>query len=199
LSSEKGGGDEGAWGHERFDEVMRAGIESHRWTIQNLHGKAKAVLTAGTIVLGIMMGGLGTAGGLAGEHILAGWQLLREQNECAAVLIAACVAGSLVSICASVFFAAGALGVRRVRDFGRASIFMEGDKVNHKNVAKWVSAKETRVYERTHEAYVRELRSLEEQNADVGRQVRWSHHSLRAGILLGVAGAVAFLAVALSA
>lgn len=199
MDSDKDGAGEGAWGHERFDEVMRAGIDSHRWTIQNLHGKAKAVLTAGTIVLGIAMGGLGTAGGLAGESIFAGWRLLREQNECAAMIVAACAVGSLLAICASVLFAAGALRVRRVRDFGRASVFMEGDEVNHEKVAKWVSAKETRVYEKTHEAYVKELHSLEEQNADVGRHVRWSQRSLKAGLLLGVAGAVAFLAVMLPA
>ncbi len=190
---------EGAWGHERFDEVMRAGIDSHRWTIQNLHGKAKAVLTAGTIVLGIVMGGLGTVGGLAGEPVLAGWHHLRGQNEYAAAFVAACAVGSMAAICASVLFAIGALRVRVVRDFGKASAFMDGGKVAHEKVAKWVSAKETRVYEKTHEAYIRELHSLEAQNAHVGRHVKWSHRSLSAGLLLGVAGAVAFLAVTLPA
>lgn len=199
MGSEKDGAGEGAWGHKRFDEVMRAGIDSHRWTIQNLHGKAKAVLTAGTIVLGIVMGGLGAAGGLADEPILAGWHLLREQNWFAATLVAACAIGSLMVICASVTLSVIALKVRVVRDFGRASPFMEGREVDHEKVAKWVSAKETKVYERTHEAYVKELHSLEEQNAHVGKYVRWGQWSLCAGLGIGVAGAVAFLAAALSA
>lgn len=199
MGSEGDGAGEGAWGHERFDEVMRVGIDSHRWTIQNLHGKAKAVLTAGTIVLGIVMGGLGTAGGLAGEPILAGWHLLREQNECAAMVVAACAVASLLAICASVMLSVIALKVRYVQDFGKASVFMEGDEISPEKVAKWVSAREAEVYERTHEAYVKELHSLEAQNAHVGKYVRWGQHSLCIGLALGVIGAAVFLAAALGA
>lgn len=199
MGSEKGSGDEKAGGHERFDEIMRAGIDSLRWNIQNLHGKAKAMLTAGMIVLGIVMGGLGTAGGLAGKPILAGWQLLREQNECAAMIVAACAIGSLVAICASVVLAVVALQVREVKGFGRASIFMDGDEINYDKVTKWVSAKEDRVYEQTHKAYIRALRSLEGQNAHVGKYVRRSQRCLCVGLVLGVLGAVAFMGAAMLA
>jgi len=49
-----------------LDALMKGGIESHRHAVGSLDGKARAILTAGTIVLGIVMGGVGTVVGLGG-------------------------------------------------------------------------------------------------------------------------------------
>lgn len=196
MASDKGGH---ARGHERFDDIMRTGIDSHRWVMQNLYEKAKHVLTAGTIVLGIVMGGLGTAGGLSGGAVSAGWELLAEQNRPVATVIVVVVSVSLVAIFAAVVLAVMAMRVSRVKSFGRTEPFMRGGKVDYEAVDQWVFADDESMYRRTHKAYIDELRSLEAQNKRVGRYTAWSQIALCVGLSFSVTGAIAFLAfVALS-
>lgn len=186
--------------HELIDSVMGRSIETYRSAKADIEGKAKTALTAGAIVLGIVMGGLGTVTGLSGGIALANWPFLGSLPPYAAFLIAACFIASLVAIFLSVVLAVSALKVVRIRGFGNAATFVRGRDggIDMRVVVDWLSATADEVYEKVYDAYAVELKSLEEQCDRMGRRTRQSQWSLVVGLALSLvwAGAVIGLGVA---
>lgn len=172
-----------------IDALMRSGIESHRWAVKSLDGKAKAVLTAGTIVLGVAMGGIGAIVGLGGDTMSNGRLLALPPG------VACMVVGSLVAVFLSVLFAVLALRVVRVRGFGNPETFMgkEEDRADRSLVDDWIKAPDEEVYEQVYDARLREMRSLESQGAWMGRWITCSQASLLAGLGLSIAWASALI------
>jgi len=171
---------------ELVDGLMRSGIESHRHAVGSLDGKARAILTAGSIVLGIVMGGMGTVVGLGGA---AGWGLPADIHPFVAFAIAECVVGSLAAIFASVCLAVRALRVVRVTGFGNAKTFAgsRAEGADPDVMGDWVGAPDDELYARVYDARVEELKSLEGQSLEMGRNVAWSQRSLVAGLALSLA------------
>lgn len=171
---------------ELVDGLMRSGIESHRHAVGSLDGKARGILTAGTIVLGIVMGGMGTVIGLGGA---AGWGLPGGIHPFVAFAIAECVVGSLAAIFTSVCLAVRALKVVRVTGFGNAATFAEGraEGADPGVIGDWVGATDDELYARVYDARAVELKSLEGQSLEMGQSVRWSQRSLVAGLALSLA------------
>lgn len=168
-----------------IDGLMRSGIESHRWAVKSLDGKAKAVLTAGTIVLGVAMGGIGAIAGLGGDIAPNGRLLALPPN------VACMVVGSLVAVFLSVLFAVLALKVVKVRGFGNPETFMgkEEDRADRGLVNDWIEASDEEVYGQVYDARLREMRSLEGQGAWMGRWIKCSQASLIFGLGLSIAWA----------
>lgn len=173
---------------ELLDGLMGRGIESRRWAIQSLDGKAKAILTAGMIVLGIAMGGVGAIAGSTGGEAAQVWRLLAGFPP----LVAFAAVGSLVAILLSVAFAVLALRVAKVRGFGNTVTFMgeEVDRADRGRIRDWIDATDEEVYEKVYDARLRELKSLQEQGRWMGRCVKCSQASLLVGIALGAAWAI---------
>lgn len=186
--------------YELVDNILNRSIVTYRSAKASLEGKAKTTLTAGAIVLGIVMGGLGTVAGLSGEATLADWQFLESLPPQAALFIAACFIASLVAIFLSVVLAVSALKVTKIRGFGAAAAFGEGEYhgIDTKIIVDWLSAKTYEVYKKVYEACVVELGVLEEQCDHMGRRTRQSQWSLVIGLALSLvwAGAVIGLGVA---
>jgi len=171
---------------ELIDGLMGRGVESHRWAIKSLDGKARAILTAGTIVLGIAMGGIGTVAGLAGGPLMPNWQLSSVPAH-----VVCAVVGSLVAIFLSVLFAVLALRVFKVTGFGNPATFMgnETDTADKGRINDWIAASDEEVYEQVYDARVRELTSLHRQGESMGLYITMSQASLLVGLALSVAWA----------
>jgi len=176
-------------GQELLNGTLRQGVDSHRWAFQSLDGKAKAILTASTITLGIVMGGLGAGAGLAGGVFLPAWDFLAGVHLLLAYIVGTLVIGSLALIFLAACLAAKALRVFPITGSGNPQEFMrgkDGNKVNHDALRKWATADSRHVHERNQEAYVQEMRGLHEQILFMGTQIRRAHRSLLSGLLLSV-------------
>lgn len=176
-------------GHELLNGTLRQGVDSHRWAFHSLDGKAKAILTASTITLGIVMGGLGAGAGLAGGVILPAWNFLVGVHLLLAYVVGALVIGGLALIFLAACLAARALRVFPITGSGNPQEFMRGkglNKVNHDVLRKWVTADSRHVHERNQEAYVKEMHGLHEQIKFMGIQIRRAHNSLLTGLFLSV-------------
>ena len=97
--------------YELVYSILGRSIVTYRSARASMEGRAKTTLTAGAIVLGIVVGGLGTVAGLAGEAALADWQFLESLPPHVALFIAACFIASLAAIFMSVVLAVSALKV----------------------------------------------------------------------------------------
>jgi len=176
-------------GQELLNSTLRQGVDSHRWAFHSLDGKAKAILTASTITLGIVMGGLGAGAGLAGGVILPAWSFLASVHLLLAYVVGALVIGSLALIFLAACLAARALRVFPITGSGNPQEFMQGkgnNKVSHDALRKWATAESRHVHERNQEAYVQEMRGLHEQILFMGTQIRRAHKSLLSGLFLSV-------------
>lgn len=193
VSAGQGGpGGEGGKRREMLDGLLDRSTESHRMAIKRLDGKAKAVLTAGSIVMGIVMGGMGAVIGLGdGATVPPAW-LLEGLHPCVVCAIAGLVVGSLAAIFMSVCFAVNALRVVRMKSFGNADTFMgeRTDGADKKVIDAWISAPIEHVYERVYDARVVELKDLEGQSVDMGRNVGRGQYSLLVGLALSLAWSV---------
>jgi len=183
--------------YELIDSIFRRSVVTYRSARASLEGKAKTTLTAGAIVLGIVMGGLGTVAGLSGGAAPADWQFLESLPPRAAIFIAACFIASLVAIFLSVVLAVSALKVTKIRGFGAASAFGKGKYhgIDTRIVADWLSAKTYEVYKKVYEAYAVELGILEEQCDHMGRRTRQSQWSLVVGLALSLVWASAVIGI----
>jgi len=179
--------------HELYDTLLGRSIDSHRIAVKRLDGKARAVLTAGTIVLGIVMGGMGAVIGLGGG---VGPGPLEGLHPCAVYMIAGLVVGSLAAIFMSVCFAVMAHRVVRVKWFGNARTFMGSreDGADKKVTSAWISSPIEDVYERVYDARVVELKDLEVQSENMGRSVGRGQYSLLVGLALSLAWSVMLVA-----
>lgn len=177
---------------ELIDALLGRSIESHRIAVKRLDGKAKAVLTAGTIVLGIVMGGMGAVVGLGDGAAVPGLGPIEDVHPFAVCAIAGLVVGSLAAIFMSVFFAVMALRVVRVRWFGNAGTFMGNrkDGADKKIINVWIASPIEDVYEKVYDARVTELKDLEVQSGNMGRNVGRSQYSLLVGLALSLAWSV---------
>ena len=180
---------DGNGGNERLNDVLGRGVDSHRWAHQSLDGKAKAILTASTLTLGIVMGGLGAGAGMAGGATLSAWGLLAGIHPCVVPLVAALIVASLALIFLSVYLAVRALRVFTMDGFGNADAFVkrDGQSIDHGAIREWVEADSRHVHERTQEGLIEEMLSLRRQNKIMGRRVRHSQTCLLCGLLLSVA------------
>jgi len=159
-----------------LDALMKSGIESHRHAVRSLDGKARAIL----------MAGMGTVVGLGGG---VSWGLPGDIHPFVAFDMAGRVVGSLVAMFASVCLAVRALRVVRVTCFGNARTFAgsRAEGADPEVMGDWAGAPDEEVYGRVYDARVEELKSLEGQSRDMGRNVAWSQRSLVAGLALSLA------------
>jgi len=174
-------------GNELLNGVLVRGVDSHRWAHQSLDGKAKAILTASALTLGIVMGGLGA--GAAGGAAMSAWGLLAGAHTLLAALVASLVVAGLALIFLSAYFAVRALRVFTMEGFGNAEAFVKGDgrTVSRCAIREWVEADSAHVHERTQEGLIEEMLSLRRQNRLMGRLVGHSQTCLLLGLLASVA------------
>jgi len=176
-------------GNELLNGVLARGVDSHRWAHQSLDGKAKAILTASALTLGIVMGGLGAGAGAAGGAAMSAWGLLAGAHTLLAALVASLVVAGLALIFLSAYLAVRALRVFTMEGFGNAEAFVKGDgrTVSRCAIREWVEADSAHVHERTQEGLIEEMLSLRRQNRLMGRLVGHSQTCLLLGLLASVA------------
>lgn len=176
-------------GNELLNGVLGRGVDSHRWAHQSLDGKAKAVLTASALTLGIVMGGLGAGASAGSETAISAWGLLADVHPSLVALVAALIVAGLALIFLSAYLAVRALRVFTMEGFGNAEAFVKGDgkTVSRCAIREWVEADSAQVHERTQEGLIDEMLSLKRQNRLMGRLVGHSQACLLWGLLSSVA------------
>lgn len=135
-------------------DLLKDGIVSARWSLDNISAKGRSTLAAGAVVLGLAITGiLGFAGLLGGRNTVESWSLGGLQLGMRNVILSLGVA-CLASVSFSIYYSVRALKTIKVRLPAKYGAFTKSgravDKISDTVIEAWASLQKRAMFRRIH-------------------------------------------------
>lgn len=201
MQSEGGKSNSSSGNDDRSDELLAATLKdsvlSSRWSMASLITKARSALTAGSVVLSLVITGiLGFTGLLGGEDLGVFWSP-DSPNRGIASLVLSLGTACLVLTSLSIYHSVRALKTIKIRIPIAYQAFTKHDRmdepINSYMLEAWASLPKKAMFRRIHMAYLRELRSIESHIDAISHHTTLGQKFLLGGLLFGVAASLTAL------
>ena len=161
---------------------MRDSIMVQLWAIKSLNAKARAVLAADAIILGVLITGIGISTGISGDQSLAAlWTL----STLGVVLITIAAVVSIAMILTSMYFCIRALKIIKVVKFNIIPFIKDNGDINVEKLEWCTRLKEEDVYKFACDFYISSIKVLEADNHSLASNTSKCQTWLFLGLLLG--------------
>jgi len=189
--------DEGQRGKNRrlLHEVLRDGVQTHMWAVQNIGSRTKTFLAVGAIVAGILIAGLGNSIGVIASAP-GGPELLRALPVCLLVFLAACGIASISSILLSMYYSVRALKNMHITVTGLAPFSSDGKTLDWELLERWVDLPEDEIYKHVHNYYIGAAERLKRNGAEIAADSHRGRLFLMIGLAAGATLAIATIITA---
>ncbi len=167
---------------EAILRIMRDSIMVQLWAIKSLNAKARAVLAADAIILGVLITGIGISTGISGDQSLAAlWTL----STLGVVLITIAAVVSIAMILTSMYFCIRALKIIKVVKFNIIPFIKDNGDINVEKLEWCTRLKEEDVYKFACDFYISSIKVLEADNHSLASNTSKCQTWLFLGLLLG--------------